>query len=288
MDSNIYEFFTEGIEKNEEEKKNMIHEMIDILDINQLSEVIKFLSEPYFSRKLKQYLVDDVLPPIESPEFSFLVQLAKYNGNLVKKLVRNENLSDYYIEKFVDKYQLKEVLNGIYIFPKSEIDGNFIFQSQYTRSVISHETALYMHDLSDVIPKRTIMSMPISYKLSQVEKNERNYIDVYKKLYNNRTSYVVKYYQNDPIYLIKNQPIGKTQIRIMNTYQGNEVRVTSAERTIADILKSHANVEEEVKETALIRYFKRNAFDKTRLLRIAKQQKVEEEMKHFLWKLKLF
>ncbi|MFK4935460.1 type IV toxin-antitoxin system AbiEi family antitoxin domain-containing protein [Lactococcus garvieae] len=288
MYSNIYDFFTSNIEKTEEEKKNMIHEMVDIMDMDQLSEVINFLKEPYFSKKLKQYLINDMLPSIKSPEFLFLLHLAKYNGNLVKKFARENKLSDYYIDKFINKYSLKEVSKGIYVFPENEIDGNFVFQAQYTRSVISHETALYMHDLSDVIPRKTIMSMPISYKLSQVEKNERKYIKVHKEtLDSNRTYYIVEYYQNDPIYLIKNQPIGNSQIQLMNTHQGNEVKVTSIERTIADIFKPSSNVEEEIKETALERYSKRKNYDKTRLLRISKQQNVEKEIEHTLWKLKL-
>ena len=288
MYSNIYDFFLNNIEKSEEEKKYMIHEMVDIMDIDQLSKVIDFLKEPYFSKKLKRYLRDDMLPPIESPEFLFLLQLAKYNGNLVKKLARANKLSEYYIDRFINKYCLQEVSKGIYVFPGNEIDGNFVFQAQYTRSVISHETALYMHDLSDVIPRKTLMSMPISYKLSQVEKNEGRYIKVHKEMFDsNRIYYIVEYYQNDPIYLIKNQPIGNSQIQLMNTHQGNEVRVTSVERTIADIFKSSSNVEEEVKEKALERYSKRKNYDKTRLLRICKQQNVEEEVEHTLWKLKL-
>ncbi|WDA67280.1 type IV toxin-antitoxin system AbiEi family antitoxin domain-containing protein [Lactococcus lactis] len=288
MYSTIYDVFINNIDKSEEEKKNMIHEMVDIMDIDQLSKVIDFLKEPYFLKKLKPYLVNDMLPPIESPEFLFLLQLAKYNGNLVKKLARENKLSDYYIDKFINKYRLREVSKSIYVFPGNEIDGNFVFQAQYTRSVISHETALYMHDLSDVIPRKTIMSMPISYKLSQVEKNERKYIKVHKEvLGSNRTYYVVEYYQNDPIYLMKNQPIGNSQIQLMNTQQGNEVRVTSVERTIADIFKPSSNVEEEVKETALEQYSKRGNYDKSRLLRISKQQNVEKEIEHTLWKLKL-
>lgn len=288
MYSTIYDVFINNIDKSEEEKKNMIHEMVDIMDIDQLSKVIDFLKEPYFFKKLKPYLVNDMLPPIESPEFLFLLQLAKYNGNLVKKLARENKLSDYYIDKFINKYRLREVSKSIYVFPGNEIDGNFVFQAQYTRSVISHETALYMHDLSDVIPRKTIMSMPISYKLSQVEKNERKYIRVHKEvLDSNRTYYVVEYYQNDPIYLMRNQPIGNSQIQLMNTQQGNEVRVTSVERTIADIFKPSSNVEEEVKETALEQYSKRGNYDKSRLLRMSKQQNVEKEIEHTLWKLKL-
>ncbi len=49
MYSNIYDFFLNNIEKSEEEK-NMIHEMVDIMDIDQLSKVIDFLKESYLKK----------------------------------------------------------------------------------------------------------------------------------------------------------------------------------------------------------------------------------------------
>lgn len=288
MQPYLEDFFKDDFSKSEEEKRNMIHEMIDILDTNQLSEVIEFLREPFFSKKLKDYLVDGVIPPMESPEFMFLLQSAKYNGNIVKKIVRKAGVSDYYFEKFIFKYNLEEVSKGMYLFPHKEIDGNFLFQNQYTRSVISHETALYMHDLSDVIPTKTTMSMPTSYKLSQIEKNEGRFVKIKKTLFYDYKTLEIQYYQNDPIYLVKNDSIGNTQIKIMHTAHGNDVRVTSVERTIADIFKPFSSVEEEVKEKALEKYFENKSNDKVRLLRIAKQQNVEHEIKNYLWKLRLY
>lgn len=287
MYSELDDFLKDGRDKSKEEKLNTIHEMVAALNVDQLSEVINFLKEPFFTSKLNEYLLDPKLPNIESKEFLFLVQAAKYNGNIVRKLMNKEGISKYYLDKFIHKYRLREISKSSYVFPNKTIDAPFLFQAQYTRAVISHESALYMLDLSDVIPQKIIMSMPKSYKLAQLEKNANQYIKIYDDSYNDNKALVLSYYENDPIFLVRSAPIGSTQIVAGKTMNNNPVSVTSAERTITDILASNSNTEEEIKEQALKKYFDLHHQDSTRLRRIAYQQNVLEELDNYLWKLHL-
>ncbi|MGG5312314.1 type IV toxin-antitoxin system AbiEi family antitoxin domain-containing protein [Enterococcus sp. DIV2381] len=285
MYSNLDDFLEN--DKSVEEKKDMVNEMIGILDVDQLSQVIEFLSGPFFANKLKDYLLDFSLPDIESKEFLFLIQAEKYNGNIVRKMMNEVGISNYYLNKFIHKYKLQEVSSGIYIFPHKNIDAPFLFQSQYSKAVISHESALYMLDLSDVIPKRTIVSLPKDYKFSQLERNSNDYIKIYNGVYNNNKALVLSYYENDPIFVTKNNPIGSTQIVLKKSMKNNLVRVTSAERTIADILAPKSNIEEEVKHEALRRYYDLYHRDSNRLRRIAHKQGVLKELDKYLWELQL-
>lgn len=280
-------FLNDEKEMDKEQKRNAIHQMIDILNTDQLSEVINFLEKPRFTLKLNEYLLDSKLPDAASVEYRFLIQAAMYNGNIVRKLMNKEGISNYYLDKFIHKYGLREISKSSYVFPNKTIDAPFLFQARYTRAVISHESALYMLDLSDVIPQKTIMSMPKNYKLSQLEKNANQYIKVYDDLYNNNKALVLSYYENDPILLVRNSPIGSTQIVTRNTMNNNPVTVTSEERTIADILAPNSKTEEEIKEEALKKYFDLQDRNSTRLRRIAYQQNVLEELDNYLWKLHL-
>lgn len=280
-------FLNDEKEMDKEQKRNAIHQMIDILNTDQLSEVINFLEKPRFTLKLNEYLLDSKLPDAASVEYRFLVQAATYNGNIVRKLMNKEGISNYYLDKFIHKYELREISKSSYVFPNKTIDAPFLFQAQYTRAVISHESALYMLDLSDVIPQKTIMSMPKNYKLSQLEKNANQYIKVYDDVYNNNKALVLSYYENDPILLVRNSPIGSTQIVTRNTMNNNLVSVTSEERTISDILAPNSKTEEEIKEEALKKYFDLHDRNSTRLRRIAYQQNVLEELDNYLWKLHL-
>ncbi|OTN77531.1 hypothetical protein A5886_002631 [Enterococcus sp. 8G7_MSG3316] len=288
MYSELDDFLESESGKSIEDKKNMINEMVDILDLEQLTQVIHFLKEPFYTNTLKDYLLDSRLPDIKSKEFLFLVQAAKYSGNIVKKLMNKSGISNYYLDKFIDKYNLQEVSSGAYIFPHKSIDAPFLFQSHYSRAVISHESALYMLDLTDVIPRRTIMSMPKDYKFSQLEKISNRYIDIYGELYNHTKSLVLNYYENDPIFLTRNAPIGGTQIVTTKTRHNNPIRMTSAERTIADIFTPNANTEEEVKYEALKKYHDLYPQGSNRLRRIAHQQGVLEVLDKYLWELQLF
>lgn len=267
-----------------EEKKNLVHSMIEILEDQQLTEIIQILEAPYFQKKLKEYLDYNSLPPIDSPEFLFLVEAAKYNGNIVKRLLSKAGLSSYYIDKFIYKYELIEISKGLYVFPQKSIDAQFLFQAKYTKSVISHETALYLHDLSDVIPKKTIMSLPTNSNFKQFDRdiNHSEYMYVSWGNEYSSTSPIFYFHNNDPIVVVRNNMILKKDISFKETYYGNTIKVTSPERTIADIFKTSSKVEEEIKYTSLRNYLHKNPDNSTRLLRIAKQQKVYDEIKYYL------
>lgn len=282
------EHYLDSTSLDSAEQKKMIAAMVAVLEPEQLAQVIDFLRKPFFTRQLKDYLIDSKLPDTQSKEFQFLIQAAKYDGNIVRKIMNGADISNYYLDKFIDKYHLKEISPGSYIFPQKKIDASFLFQVQYSKSIISHESALYMLDLTDVIPKKMIMSMPKDYKLSQLEKRKNEFIQIYYDTYNGNKSLVICYQDNDPIFLTKNTPIDVQQIVNLRTTSHNPVRVTSEERTIADILAPNSNVEEEVKQMALVKYHQKHSQDMVRLRRIAAKQNVLTEVDNYLTKLKIY
>lgn len=288
-----FDFFDDWAnQENLDEKRKLLYEMIDILESEKLSEVIHILSEPYFNKKLKDYLIGDELPPTDSVEFLFLVQAQKYNGNIVRKIMNKVGISDYYLKKFIYKYDLREISSGIYIFPSKPIDGPYLFQLQYSKAVISHETALYYLDLTDVIPKRTIMSMPKKYKLSQLYSTKNSHGD-YKKSYSTFDSYkekeevVVEYSENDPILVVNNELIVTDQKVQKKSFNDNPLFVTSPERTISDVLKPNSHTEEEIKVEAIKKYFELYPSNTIKLRRTAKQQNVLRKLDEYLWNLRL-
>lgn len=112
MYSDLNHFLEDMRSKTIEEQKMMIN----ALNFGQLSQVINFLKEPFFTNKLKDYLLDSTLPDIKSKEFLFLVQAEKYNGNIVRKFMNEADISNYYLDKFINKYQLKKYQVGCIYF----------------------------------------------------------------------------------------------------------------------------------------------------------------------------
>lgn len=283
--------FMEKDELNsDDEKRELIYEMVKSLDSEELSSVIEEMSSSYLFHELKEYMVGDSILEENSAEFRFLVQAKKNNGNVSRKEMRKEGIYPYATQQLIDKYQLREVASGFYVFPNKPIDGPFLFQMQYTRAVISHETALYYLGLSDVIPKQTIMSMPRYYKLSQIYQAKDAVTD-YRKIYRSpkgdKSGIIAEYAENDPIYAVRNHSIDTKQFILCKTVYNNPVRVTSMERSIVDVLNPSFRTEEEIKVEAIRRYFELESSKKNRLRRIAEELNLLKELDNYLWKLKL-
>lgn len=251
------------------ERRERITEMITLLNEEELAEIYKTLRQPFFSHQLKEYTINGDLPDIDNPEFKFLIDAARYHGNISRKLITKHGISNYYFKKFVEKYQLRELDRGMYIFPGKTIDELFLFQSQYSKSVISHETALYMHELSDVIPRATVMSIPKNYNMKQLYTNKREWVSLNEEY-------------SDGIHLVRNEPIFKKEIVLKQSTCNNLLRVTSVTRTLVDILKKNARVEEEIKVNAYKRYLRSDQANILRLRRIAKEQSVSTELEKYL------
>lgn len=272
-----------------EKKKKILSSLVDELPEDKLNELIENLSATYFQNKLAKYTQHSPLPPRNSPEFRFLLLAEEYNGNVVRKLFTQNGISPFTFNKCVKKYNLLEISPGFYVFSSIPPDGPFLLQQQYASAVVSHETALYYLGLSDVTPKKVIMSMPKNYNFSQIMQAQ-NANNPFRKISEVTTSQnisalSVDYFDNDPILLIRNNDIADEEKMSVKSFYGNLIYVTTPERSIADALKPRFHVEEEIITSAIARYFNSGAVNQTKLRRIAKQQNVPAELDHYLWQL---
>lgn len=271
---NIYDLL-QNERKDREEKKTLIDVMISNLEESQLTDVIDFISDRYITNELRSYLNHNTMPKRDSIEFRFLAISHRYQGNVIRKIMLKENISTYYLNKFIDKYNLQEVSRGAYIFPGMMIDAQFVVQQQYSKAVVSHESALYIQGLSDVIPPKTIMSVPSNYKTSQI-------LDSNWKAYQRDDDVEILYDGNDPIQIVGNNAVLAVDKKNVETNQGNPLRITTPERSIADVLKRTQFVEEEIKVQAIKGYMQMYPKNRIKLRRVAKAQGVLEELDAYL------
>ena len=259
--------------------KRISTNMLDTFNHEQLLSIIDVMKNTYFMNELSTYLVDDNLPDVGTEEFNFLVLANKYKGNIIRKIVRDEGISDYYLRKFVLKYNLTEVDKGVYIFPHKKKDSLFIFQQKYSKAVISHETSLYLQDVIDYIPQKIQMSVPEKYNISRIQEPHENRLTSYNYVDINSNNIM---YKNIPIKFVRNKSISPKQIETVNSFLGLPLRVTSIARSIVDVLKPSHKAEEEVKEQAIKYYLERFPDNIVRLKRIAKTQNVLKELEYYL------
>ncbi|MDT2888073.1 type IV toxin-antitoxin system AbiEi family antitoxin domain-containing protein [Lactococcus lactis] len=259
--------------------KRISTNMLDTFNHEQLLSIIDVMKDTYFMNELSSYLVDDNLPNVGTEEFNFLVLANKFKGNIIRKIVRDEGISDYYLRKFILKYNLSEVDKGVYIFPHKKMDSLFIFQQKYSKAVISHETSLYLQDVIDYIPQKVLMSVPEKYNISRIQEPHENRLTSHNYMDINSNNIMDK---NIPINLVRNKSISPAQIEIVNSSLGLPLRVTSVARSIVDVLKSSHKAEEEVKEQAIKYYLEKFPDKIVRLKRIAKTQNVLKELEYYL------
>lgn len=250
---------------SKQDKIKSIATMLEGMGSEEVEHYFMSISADIYIDQIKKYDKKNLRPDISSAEFQFLILLNKYHGTVIRKLFIKEGMSDYNIRKYVEKYELTEMDKGIYTYRNSPIDRAFILVNKYTRAIISHETALYYHDLTDVIPYTTYVSFPKDYNLTQISKNDKSRIA----------------FLEDVIY-VNNNPIPEKEQAVALSDYLNPIRITSKERTIADILKPSSRTEEEVKVTALKRYLADPQVNVNRLRRIASKQGVSKVLDDYL------
>jgi hypothetical protein len=270
-------------EYNKTKLKKIAENMLSTFDEEQLISIIKVMVVPFYINELSDYLIDEKLPNIGSEEFNFLILANKYKGHIVRKIVKEEGISDYYLKKFINKYNLRELFKGIYIFPNKEVDYLFVLQQRYKITVISHETALYMLGLIDHIPQKITVSVPEKYDINLIRNNYAH--TFYQDIYMNNRKNEFKFFTNlesNRIVCVRNKRIPETQIVEMKSNNDLPLRVTSEERAVVDILKVSYKADEEVKEQAVHSFVHKYPERIARLRRIAKTQNNLKELENYL------
>lgn len=134
-----------------------------------------------------------------------------------------------------------------------EHDELFELHIRYPKLVFSHETALYHHNLTNVLPRFTVCSVDINY--------------------NNQT---LNNTPNLRVIRDKNFDVAENTV-VMPTNQGNYAQFTNIYKTICDIMNPKYSVDEEIRSKVVIDYMKREDADHRKLLRMAKKEGVYEE-----------
>jgi predicted transcriptional regulator of viral defense system len=121
------------------------------------------------------------------------------------------------------------VSRGVYRAADSLEDELFGFQAVYRASVYSHETALYLHNLTDRSPLVYSISVPSGYHTLSLSKSGHKIYFVNRRLF-------------------------EVGIMTLPSPHGNLLRVTGLERTVCDILRSRNQMEAHMVNEGLKRY----------------------------------
>ena len=187
-----------------------------------------------------------------------IIKMAKWNnGTVTTAMVVAAGFSRGNIKYLVDKGMIEKSSRGIYILPEVWEDEIFNLQNRFKRGIYSHETALFLWDLTDRTPNRYHMTFPMNYNLTNPKKENIRCVQCKKEIYD----------------------LG---IEEVTTPGGNIVRVYSVERTLCDILKTHSHVDIQVVTEAFKRYAANSNKNIPVLSEYAKLLKVETKLRSYL------
>jgi predicted transcriptional regulator of viral defense system len=183
--------------------------------------------------------------------------LSQGNGMLVASQAVEAGLHRQQLADFVKSGILERAERGIYISPGGLDDALFWIQQRAKKIVYSHETALFLHRMTDRTPIRYSITVPSSYKVSVALK------------------------KTCKIYYIKQELIdmGKTE---KSSGMGHTVITYDLERTLCDVIRSRNKMDGQIVIEAVKNYARSKKKDLHCLYRYAKNFGVEKILHQYL------
>ncbi len=187
-----------------------------------------------------------------------IIKMAKENNGIVTTaMVAAAGFSRGNIKYLVDKGIIEKSARGVYTLPGIWDDEIFNLQNRFKRGIFSHETALFLWDLTDRTPNRYCMTFPMNYNLTKPKQENVHCMQCKKEFYDLGIAETV-------------------------TPGGNTVRAYRPERTLCDILRPYSRVDIQVVTEAFKHYAAKRDKNIPLLSEYAKKLKVEGKLRAYL------
>ena len=187
-----------------------------------------------------------------------LSAIAKAHGGIIEtKIAAQIGISKAMLCKLCKENKIHRIVKGQYIFPDDMQDELLAISNRSDRIIFSHETALYLHGISDRTPFEHTVTAPSGCIPSAAIKSE------------------CKVYYIKPELFV----LGKTMLK---TPAGNKVPAYDLERTICDIIRSRNKLGTETFNAALKLYAVNPQKDLNKLSGYAKKMRVANVLRQYL------
>lgn len=179
----------------------------------------------------------------------------KNNGYITTKEIDENKIGRDYLKKMVSMGEIEKVSRGIYIDSNILEDSFYTFFLKHPKAVFSHFTALYFHDMTEVIP---------------------NIFDI---------TCVNNFYSNDfdnyNVFYVKSDLVDLGAIMIEDKH-GFKVKCYDVERSICDIIRSKNRLDFEQVKKSVRAYVKRKDKDLNKLVNYAEKLGIKKEVTDFV------
>ena len=187
-----------------------------------------------------------------------LREISKNNGGIIETETAAEmGISRAMLSKLCKENRLCRIAHGQYVFSDDMADELLSIARRSEKIVFSHETALYLHGLSDRIPFVHSVTVPTGYVPSEGLKEVCRVYYIKPELFD----------------------LGKT---VMKSPAGNGIFVYDLERTVCDAVRSRNRIGTGTFFAALKLYADRPGKDLNRLNGYARKLRVSNVLRGYL------
>lgn len=187
-----------------------------------------------------------------------LAAIASERGGIIEnKIAARRGISKAMLYKLCKADKILRIVKGQYILPDDMQDELLSINKRSEKIIFSHETALFLHGISDRTPFEHAITAPSGCVPSTAIRTECKAYYIKPELFE----------------------LGKT---IMKTPAGNGVPCYDLERTICDVVRSRNRMGTETFLAALKTYAATPGKDLNRLYIYAKQMRVANVLRQYL------
>lgn len=178
--------------------------------------------------------------------------LADQNGMIRTAELAELGIPRTYLSILERNGEIERISRGVYQATSSFVsDEWYSFQARHNTAIFSHETALFLHDLTDRTPLFFSVTVPSGYHSLSL----------------NQSSHKVFY--------VKRELFDLGVITLKSPF-GNDIKTTDLERTICDILRSRNQMDIQLVNDALKRYAREKQKNLDRLYSYARQFRIQK------------
>ena len=187
-----------------------------------------------------------------------LAAIASEHGGIIEaKIAAQRGISKAMLYKLCKEDKIHRIVKGQYILPDDMEDELLSISKRSDKIIFSHETALFLHGISDRTPFEHTITAPSGCIPSAAIKSECKVYYIKPELFD----------------------LGRT---ILQTPAGNNVQSYDLERTICDVIRSRNKVGTETFLAALKMYAVSPKKNLNKLNTYAKQLRVEKVLRQYL------
>jgi predicted transcriptional regulator of viral defense system len=183
--------------------------------------------------------------------------LKDQNGILLTSDLLKYGIPRTYLSILEKKGEVQRISRGVYSASNYMIDEMVGIQARYKGAIFSHETAVYLLDLTDRTPLFYSVTVPAGYNATSL-----------------KTSGAKVYFVNRGLYLLG-------LITVKSTH-GNDIKTFNLERTICDLLRSRNQIDIQQINESLKRYVSKKERNIDLLYSYAKQFRIQKIVREYI------